>query len=281
MLRLLLRIVFVILLTLCAIGGWWLFLETRPPAKRPDLVRVPAELGPPPTGYPTENAVLARFALQKLGLGDMGLIDIDGEVPLPDGVKAEKGIVYGTGGGTDLALDLYAPEHLDGPVPGIIFIHGGGWRSGKRQDYRLYTARFAAKGYVAATITYRLGAAGYFPNSVEDVKCAVRWMRANAASINVDPDRIAVIGGSAGGYLSMMVGYSSDIPEFEGNGGHEGVSSAVAAVIDIYGPADFTHPENRGHRLLTTYMQGTYEEMPEKYRRPPLSPMWTPATRPR
>ena len=244
---------------------WWLFIDSRPPAKQPDLVRVPAELGPPPEGYPSENAILAAFVLNELGLADLGLLDIEGDVPLPAGVREETDIVYGTGGGTELKLDLYSPENLSAPVPAMIFIHGGGWRSGKRQDYKLYTTRFAEMGYVVATVTYRLREAGYFPNCVEDVKCAVRWMRANAEKLHVDPDRIAVIGGSAGGHLSMMVGYSSDVPEFEGTGGHEGVSSAVAAVIDIYGPTDFTIGPNQDHSLLTNFLQGTYEEIPEKF----------------
>jgi len=265
MMRMILRISGGLFALLLAGAGWWLFIDSGPPAKRPDLVRVPAELGPPPKGYPTENALYAAFALSKIGLADLDLVDMDAPQPGIDGIVEQTDIVYGTGGGTDLKLDLYTPENLSGPVPGIIFIHGGGWRSGKRQDYALYTSRFAKHGYVVATITYRLKEAGYFPNCVEDAKCAVRWMRANAAEINVDPDRIAVIGGSAGGHLSMMVGYSSDVPELEGTGGHEGTSSAVGAVIDIYGPVDFTMPENRDHSLLTNFLQGTYEEIPETF----------------
>ena len=253
--KLILRVLGALVLVVLCVAGWWLLIDTRPPAKRPDLVRIPAELGPPPKGYPTENALLASFLLQQAGLTDLGLVDIENGVALPPGVREETDIVYGTGGGTELKLDLYSPENLTAPVPAMIFIHGGGWRSGKRQDYKMYTTQFAAKGYVVATVTYRLKEAGYFPNCVEDVKCAVRWMRENAEKIHVDPERIAVIGGSAGGHLSMMVGYSSDVPEFEGNGGHEGVSSAVAAVIDIYGPADFTLPQNRDHNLLTSFMQ--------------------------
>lgn len=265
--KIILRILGSLLALLVAMALWWLFIDSRPPAKRPDLVRLPAELGPPPKGFPTENSLLATYLLAQIGLADLGLLDIEGGVALPDGVREETEIVYGMGGDTELKLDLYSPKDLDSPAPGIIFIHGGGWRSGKRQDYKLYTTEFAARGYVAATVTYRLREAGYFPNCVEDVKCAVRWMRANAESLKVDPNRIAVIGGSAGGHLSMMVGYSSDIAEFEGNGGHAGVSSAVAAVIDIYGPADFTHEQNRDHHLLTNFMQGSYEEFPDKYKK--------------
>jgi acetyl esterase/lipase len=265
MMRILLRVASGLVAVLGLVAIWWLFIDSAPPAKRPDLVRVPAELGPPPEGYPTENALYAAFALSAIGIGDLDLIDTENPPPIPPGVVETTDIVYGTGGDTELKLDLYAPENLSAPVPGIIFIHGGGWRSGKRQDYKIYTTRFAAKGYVVATVTYRLREAGYFPNCVEDVKCAVRWMRANAASIKVDPDRIAVIGGSAGGHLSMMVGYSSDAPELEGTGGHAGVSSAVQAVIDIYGPVDFSVYPERNHPLVTTFLQGTYEEQTHRF----------------
>lgn len=265
MLKIILRSIAGILLLALLTGAYWMFIHTAPPAKRPDLVQVPDALGPPPEGFLSEGTLYAAFALQEMGWYDLDLVDLEGGVSIPSGIKEEKDIVYGTGGGEPLALDLYSPEGLSAPVPGIIFIHGGGWRSGKRQDYAFYTTRFAQHGYVVATVTYRLKEAGYFPNCVEDVKCAVRWMRANAEKLNVDPNRIAVIGGSAGGHLSMMVGYSSDVAEFEGQGGNEGVSSAVQAVIDIYGPVDFTQPENRDHSLVTNFLQGTYEEIPDVF----------------
>ncbi|MCF6285898.1 MAG: alpha/beta hydrolase [Candidatus Hydrogenedentes bacterium] len=263
--KVILRILGGLIASALAVAGWWLLIDTRPPAKRPDLVRVPDSLGPPPAGYPTENALLAKFVLQELGLANVDLIDVEGPIPVPEGVREETDIVYGMGGDTELKLDLYSPKNLSGPVPGMIFIHGGGWSSGKRQDYKIYTTKFAEQGYVVATVTYRLREAGYFPNCVEDVKCAVRWMRKHAKKLNVDPNRIAVIGGSAGGHLSMMVGYSSDVSTLEGTGGHEGVSSAVQAVIDLYGPADFSIPPERNHRLITTFLQGRYEDNIERY----------------
>ena len=265
MLRTILRsIAFVFMVTLLA-GAYWLFIVTGPPAKRPDLVNVPASLGAPPRGFMSEGLLYAAFALHKIGWYSLDVLDADATVSVPPEIKEETNIVYGTGGGNPLELDLYSPDYLSGPVPGIIFIHGGGWRTGKRQDYKFYTTRFAKHGYVVATISYRLKEAGYFPNCVEDVKCAVRWMRANAEKLHVDPNRIAVIGGSAGGHLSMMAGYSSDVPEFEGTGGNPGVSSAVQAVIDLYGPVDFTVAETRDHPLLTGFMQGTYEQVPDKF----------------
>lgn len=262
--RILACIAVLILLTVLG-GGYWIFTYHGPPAKRPDLIKVPEALGPPPKGFMSEGVLYAAFALQEIGWYHLDTIELKDAVTVPPDIKEELNITYGTGGGEPLALDLYSPDYLSAPVPGIIFIHGGSWRTGKRQDYKFYTTRFARHGYVAATVSYRLKEAGYFPNCVEDVKCAVRWMRANAEKLHVDPNRIAVIGGSAGGHLSMMVGYSSDVPELEGTGGNPGVSSAVQAVIDLYGPVDFTIKETRDHPLLTGFMQGTYEQFPDKF----------------
>lgn len=265
MLKTILRSIALVFTIAVLAGAYWLFIYTGPPAKRPDLVNVPPSLGAPPRGFMSEGLLYAAFALHEMGWYKMDVLDVDAPISVPPGIKEETNIVYGTGGGTPLELDLYSPNFTTGPVPGIIFIHGGGWRSGKRQDYKFYTTRFATHGYVVATVTYRLKEAGYFPNCVEDVKCAVRWMRANAEKLHVDPNRIAVIGGSAGGHLSMMAGYSADVPELEGNGGNPGVSSAVQAVIDLYGPVDFTIEETRDHPLLTGFMQGTYAQVPDKF----------------
>jgi acetyl esterase/lipase len=125
---------------------------------------------------------------------------------------------------------------------------------------------FAEKGYVAASISYRLVKVAAFPAAVEDAKCAVRWMRANAAELHVDPNRIGVIGGSAGGYLSLMVGYTAGDKRFEGNGGHEDVSSAVQAVVDLYGPTDFDMPAGYANKTVADFLGKRAAEEPELFR---------------
>ena len=112
---------------------------------------------------------------------------IERDVALPDGVVLEKDIEYGNAGGHSLQLDLYRPAKITKPVPALLFIHGGAWKSGKRQDYHFYTAAYAEKGYVVATATYRLVGQAPFPAAVQDCKCAVRWLRANAKKYNIDP----------------------------------------------------------------------------------------------
>lgn len=217
---------------------------------------------PVPPGYGSlEEAMAAAF------MNQLEVIMLDKPIPLPEGVKEIKDVEYGTTPQKKLLLDLYLPEKLDKPVPGLIFIHGGGWKSGSRTDYKYYTVRFAKRGYVVATISYRFSQEAPFPGCVEDAKCAVRWMRANAGKYNIDPNNIAAIGGSAGGYLSMMLGYSSDVPELEGNGGNPGISSRVQAVVDLYGPTDLECPEARNVEVVTSFIGKSFEEAPELYKK--------------
>ncbi len=240
--------------------GWCLLAEESPAVERNDLLALPTDAPPAPAGYPTEDAVKLAFVL-----GRVELMDIQGP-ELPPSIEERKEIEYGRVGDRALLADLYSPRELSQPVPGLIFIHGGGWKGGKRSDYRVYTVDFAKRGFVVATISYRLAQEAKFPAAVEDAKCAVRWMRANATQLHVDPDRIAVLGGSAGGYLSLMVGYTADDPRLEGHGGHEGTSSAVQAVVDLYGPTDLDTPLGRSSDLVRNFLGKSFADDPELYR---------------
>lgn len=160
---------------------------------------------------------------------------------IPEGVVVEKDVEYGKGGDVPLKLDIYRPEKAaEKPVPALIHIHGGGWRGGDKKDGGPFLAWFVQKGYVVFNINYRLSGVAPFPAAVEDCKCAVRWVRANAAKYGVNPDKIGAFGSSAGGHLSLMVGLADEKAGLEGKGGNEGVSSRVQAVVDWFGPADLT-----------------------------------------
>ena len=223
-----------------------------------------ADAPEPPSGYKSKLAILAAY-----GSGTLEIIDR--EAPLPEGVVLQKDIEYGNADGHPLHLDLYRPAKLTRPVPALLFIHGGAWKSGKRQDYHFYTAAFARKGYVVATASYRLTGQAPYPAAVQDCKCAVRWLRANAKKYNIDPDKIAAVGGSAGGHLSMMLGYADD-PALEGKSGHDGVSSRVSAVVNIYGVYDMTTRIAKESDAVKSFLQGkSFEEAPELYRQ--SSPM--------
>ncbi len=222
-----------------------------------------ADTPPPvPTGFKTRQDVM-----QAVLTGRLTVLNPKMRIPVPDNVLELKDVEYGRVGDRPLLLDLYVPKGLTRPVPALIFIHGGGWQGGDRRDYKYYTVRYAKRGYVAATISYRFVKEAIFPACVQDAKCAVRWMRANAAKYHVDPKRIAALGGSAGGHLAMMLGYSAGVPELEGDGGHAGVSSAVQAVVNLYGPVDLTVPVAHEHPITMAFFGGkTYKEAPDQYK---------------
>ena len=219
-----------------------------------------AEVPAAPPGYASENDVKAAFLSGKLKA-------IDLTIDVPDTVTVQKNIEYGKGGDKALQLDLYSPKERSHPLPAILFLHGGGWTGGYRQIYHYYCTKFAEHGYVVATASYRLAGEAPFPAAVQDVKCAVRWLRANAKKLGIDPNKIAVAGGSAGGHLAMMIGYSSDVPELEGKGGNADTSSRVQAVVDLYGPTDLTDDFAKSRGEVKRLMGGkTFDEAPDAYR---------------
>jgi acetyl esterase/lipase len=191
-------------------------------------------------------------------------------------VVVENDIVYGTGGGNDLKLNLARPEHTNGLVPGIVYIHGGGWRYGDRNAFEGAIQDAARRGYVAVTVTYRLSdpdpsgkPRNPFPAQIEDVKCAIRWLRANAAKYHVDPNRIGVTGDSAGGHLSLLAGVTGARSELEGNGGHPGVSSRVQAVVNYFGPTDMARLHaisKRAAGLIENMLGGPPDKAADLYR---------------
>jgi acetyl esterase/lipase len=155
-------------------------------------------------------------------------------------VVLEPNIEYANPDGQHLQLTLFRPEKGDGPFPAVVCIHGGGFRAGDRQSYEGLGRKLALRGYVAVTISYRLAPKYQFPAALHDAKAAVRWLRANAEKYRIDPDRIGVTGGSAGGTLAQLLGVTADVPRFEGDGGNPGVSSRVSCVVNLYGANDFT-----------------------------------------
>ncbi len=152
------------------------------------------------------------------------------EAGVPAGVTAHENLVFGTGGGRDLKLDLYVPNG-EGPHPAVMLVHGGGWIGGTKEAFRPTAQALAQRGFVAATVEYRLATEAPFPGAVEDCKAALRWLRANAATYHLDPNRIGAVGGSAGGHLVGMVATTSDPARFEGVGGTPDQSTTLQAAV--------------------------------------------------
>jgi acetyl esterase/lipase len=159
---------------------------------------------------------------------------------IPDTVLAERNVAYSAAGGRQ-TMDIVRPrEASNTPRPAVLLVHGGGFRAGAKESYIPLAVKLAEHGYVAATVNYRLSPRNQFPAAVEDVKAAVRFLRAGASKYNIDSDHIGALGGSAGGHLVLMLGLTAGVPEFEGSGPNREQSSAVQCVVDEYGPTDFT-----------------------------------------
>lgn len=156
-------------------------------------------------------------------------------------VRIEEDVAFGTGGGRELRADVFHPPGDRRDAPAVLLVHGGGWRNGDRQQLRGYGVLLGREGYVCVAPEYRLLGESPWPAQIHDVKAAVRWVRANAAALGVDPERIAIEGNSAGGHLALLTAGTPDDPAFEGDGGNAGVSSRVAAAIGVYPPVLFTY----------------------------------------
>ena len=154
---------------------------------------------------------------------------------VPEGVTVYRDVAYVPEGHERQKLDLYIPE-MGEDLPLIIWVHGGAWRGGdKTHTIRM---EYLKAGYAGASLNYRLSQHAIFPAQIEDVKAAVRWLRANAKTYRLDPNRFAAWGSSAGGHLVAMLGTTGDVAEFE-VGENLKVSSRVQAVVDYFGPTDF------------------------------------------
>jgi acetyl esterase/lipase len=187
----------------------------------------------------------------------------------------EQDIVYGMGGDIELKLDLYRPVKVKGRLPTIIFIHGGWWQLSNRASVWGYREA-AERGYVAVTIDYRLtktlnehGEPKYqFPAQVHDVKCAVRWLRANARKYKIDPNKIGVLGISSGGHLALMLGLTDSTDGLEGECGNMKYSTQVQAVVSVMGNTELTeyYYETIDKRFIVKFLGGTPKEVPEQYK---------------
>jgi acetyl esterase/lipase len=161
--------------------------------------------------------------------------------PMPEHVVLERDVPYGQAGGHPLLLDILRPKQTSPqPRPAIVFVHGGAWSGGKKTDALGRLLPFAASGdYCCVSVEYRLSGEATWPAQIHDCKAAIRWLKANAAKYHIDPEKIGVWGGSAGGHLVSMLGLTGNVKELEGQSGSPGPSSRVACVVDFCGPSDF------------------------------------------
>ena len=198
------------------------------------------------------------------------LLGLETPGKLPAGVTVQHDLEY-LGANRTEKLDLYQPKNRSAGTrsPAIVIIHGGGWVNGDKNRTREFVTgtSLAQAGYVCISINYKLGKNNCWPQNLHDCKNAVRWLRTNAEKLDIDPDKIGVIGGSAGGHLAMMIAYTGDSPSLSPKQPYPGVSDKVRACVNMYGISNlktrrFTEEDGtpteklKGHRLFSETREG-------------------------
>jgi pectinesterase len=150
--------------------------------------------------------------------------------------------------------------------PAIVMIHGGGWRSGNKDQMQFLAREMASKGYSCFTIEYRLSLEAKYPTGVIDVKNAIRFIKDNAGKFNVDPDKIAVLGCSSGGQMAALIGTTNNNPIFEDKDFKSKSTSKVNAIIDVDGVLAFKHPESSEGDMAAFWLGGKSDEIPENWK---------------
>lgn len=180
---------------------------------------------------------------------------------VPAELQLTRDVEYGRGGERPLRMHLLvARERASEALPVLVWIHGGGWSGGSRDSGLPRLIPFARQGFFCVSIEYRFSQEAIFPAQIEDCKCAIRFLRAHADKYGLDPDRIGVWGNSAGGHLVALLGTSAEVKELEGTGGWAEHSSAVQAVCDFCGPADFPAWSVDTHRAVRQLFGGPLSE---------------------
>jgi acetyl esterase/lipase len=199
-------------------------------------------------------------------------------ISLPQGIAYIPNVIYCKfDDQTTLEMDIALPSRGVGPFPAVVFLHGGGWVLGDRKNMTSYLMAAARAGYVGVAVSYRLAPKYPFPAAIQDAKCSVRFLRANAAQYKIDKDHIAAFGFLAGGNLACMLG-STDEKEFAVSGGNPGQSDRVQAVVSFYGISDLTElhlscarNELTGFnrflvtKAMTSYLGGPLEDFKDAY----------------
>ena len=192
-------------------------------------------------------------------------------IQLPDGVHSQMDIAY-AGESAAQKLDLYLPAEDAGTLrPALVVVHGGGWRGGDKQrgQWSRIPAEYARDGYVAISVNYRLTGEAPWPAQIEDVKAAVRWLRAHAKEHRVDVERIGAYGNSAGAHLVSLLGLVKEADGLDGSGPYREQSSLVQAVCASATPADFLNWGTPGvlpQRLRNTFLAGPEDGLRDRAR---------------
>ncbi|AYN04136.1 alpha/beta hydrolase [Flavobacterium sp. 140616W15] len=149
--------------------------------------------------------------------------------------------------------------------PAVVMIHGGGWKSGNKNQMQVLGQKIALKGYSCFAIEYRLSLEAKYPQAIYDVKNAIKFIKDNAKRLHVDPNKIVLLGCSSGGQMAALIGTTNNDPTFEDTLNKSKSTAAVNAIIDIDGILAFKHPESEEGEMAALWLNGTYEENPKNW----------------
>ncbi len=199
----------------------------------------------------------------------LGLVFSTGFFAPIENRTVEKDVVYRVYQDTSLKMDLYFPEQRGTQSPLIIYIHGGGWYSGdKATGIGLNNMpELIRRGYVVASINYRLAPRYVFPAQIEDVEYAVDFLRTNAATYRIDPAHVGVMGESAGGHLAALLGLSDERQWLDGTRDEVTQSPRVQAVVDMFGPSDLKLTFEQHWSMLIEHVFNTSDPESETIKR--------------
>jgi acetyl esterase/lipase len=216
--------------------------------------------------YPDKPPVGYHFMFPTYLAIAVGLEKVVNTTPnVPETIEELKDIEYKNINGKSLQLDIYKPRNIIQPAPLLVFIHGGAWVGGKRSDYLVYLLDFAKKGYITATVSYRLVKDSLYPACAEDISDAVNFLFSNGNKYGYDTSKIALVGGSAGAHLALLAAYGWHKDGTEMQVSDSGVSHKIKAVVDLYGPVDFTTPFAKNNATVIRFLGHSYEEAPQLY----------------
>ncbi|RZK56806.1 MAG: alpha/beta hydrolase [Hymenobacter sp.] len=223
-------------------------------------------LPPLPAPRDTSFTVYSAFVKAKKQYPDINIA----RPAVPASIRQQSNLTYCTVGSRALHADVCQPTKKQrGGYPAVLFIHGGGWRSGERSQHLPLAQQLAARGYVAVLAEYRLSTEALYPAAVLDLRAALRWLRANARAYNIDTARVAVWGFSAGGQLAALLATTGGEATPAGPACYPTHSSSVQALVDVDGTLAFIHPESgegddrKGPSAATLWLGATKTAQPE------------------
>jgi len=185
---------------------------------------------------------------------------------MPVGVLSRTNMVYKTVNEHALTLNIYYPDKkIKKGYPVVLLIHGGGWRSGNKEQNIPMAQQISAYGYVCVTAQYRLSGEASYTATISDLQDAIQWIDAHADMYNINKDRIAVMGFSAGGQLAALLGVTNGLYQFSGVEKKNHKLKSIQAIVDVDGILAFKHPDSQEGAAAAIWLGGSYDENPSAW----------------